>query len=166
MILIGLKSCNNRIAIKNSTDPPKINKAIKVGYKKLNPFCCINMPYVMPKKINPTVGKDYSTTKLSEITKDGVTYVLVPAKNPSNATGQYVDGNVDVIYVYSKKEAPTPAPKTESKGNNVEQKQSSDLKASTLPRTGSVENNFLVISGFILSLLAGAASVILRKLKR
>ncbi|EOH1637271.1 MucBP domain-containing protein, partial [Enterococcus faecalis] len=67
-----------------------------------------------PQTSSDTIGKDYTTTKSEELTKDGVTYVLVPEKLPKNATGKYVDGNIDVIYIYKKKEDPSSTTETSS----------------------------------------------------
>ncbi len=67
-------------------------------------------PLKEPTTTTDVIGKDYKTTKPDEITKDGIVYVLVPEKNPTNADGKYIDGNTEVTYTYKKKE--TPAPKT------------------------------------------------------
>ena len=67
-------------------------------------------PLKEPTTTTDVIGKDYKTTKPDEITKDGIIYVLVPEKNPTNADGKYIDGNTEVTYTYKKKE--TPAPKT------------------------------------------------------
>ncbi|MCJ1979795.1 MucBP domain-containing protein [Lactococcus carnosus] len=63
-----------------------------------------NEPLQDPTTTTDVIGKDYKTTKPDEITKDGVVYVLVPEKNPTNADGKYIDGNIEVTYTYKKKE--------------------------------------------------------------
>ncbi len=53
---------------------------------------------------NPTFttdkeGNSFTTTALKSIVKDGVTYVLTA--QPTNATGEYTNGETDVTYVYA-----------------------------------------------------------------
>ncbi|MDO5376602.1 MAG: MucBP domain-containing protein, partial [Staphylococcus rostri] len=58
-----------------------------------------------------STGTDYNTAddnKPNTITKDGVTYELVPALTKGNETGKVVEGTTEVTYVYKKVEEPTP----------------------------------------------------------
>ncbi|PNZ30083.1 hypothetical protein CD122_01070 [Staphylococcus rostri] len=70
-----------------------------------------------------STGTDYNTAddnKPNTITKDGVTYELVPALTKGNETGSVVEGTTEVTYVYKKVEAPVqPEPTPEAPTGDV-----------------------------------------------
>ena len=115
--------------------------------------------------ITDLVGNDYKTVAPSIITKDGIVYVLVPEKNPTNADGKYIDGNTDVTYTYKKKEMPEPpvpstpnTPSTPSTPNSPSTPNTPNpgqlTSVVSLPLTGE-NTSFLSVLGFLLMSILG-----------